>query len=108
MGDVVNKFYQGYLAPSGTNITGVTPAATNYTIKHIVFNNISASGVTISCAYNSLGTASNYIMPSGIVIGAGEWAESTDIYVLNAGDSLFAAASVSGTITATVHGITST
>jgi len=108
MTDVVTKFYQGYLAPSGTNITGATPAATNFTIKHIVFSNVGTASASIVCGYNNIAIPSNYIMPSGIVIGAGEWAESTDIYVLNAGDSLFAAASVSGTITATVHGVTTT
>ena len=108
MPDQITKFYQGYIGVSGTNITGIVPTSSNYTVKHLVLTNTTSGTQYFSLAYNNLGSAANYILPSGISLGTNEWAESTDIFVLNAGDSIFASASVLNGITVVANGVIST
>lgn len=108
MPDQIRKFYQGYVGVSGTNITGVVPTGSNYTLKHLTVLNTTSGTQFFSLAYNNLGSAGNYILPSGTSLGTNEWAESSDIFVLNAGDSIFASASVLNSITVVANGVIST
>src|SRR5580704_2122787 len=105
MPDTVNRFFQGYIGASGTNITNVCPAGTNYTVKHMVFSNMSASGtVVIGFALNNPAILSNYMIPSGTLLNFGEWLETSDIYVLNPGDSIFAVATANNTVSVNANG----
>lgn len=109
MPDTVARFYQGFIAVSGTNITGIPPAGTNYTVKHIIISNVtSGTNSTFSVALNSLASRGNYILPSGVALNASEYAETTDIFVLNPGEAIYASAGADSVITASVHGVIST
>lgn len=110
MADTLSRFYQGAVAASGTSLTPFVPANTTYTVRNIVLtNNNSAAGTLAATVYVNSISNNNVIIPSGSLVVPAGFVQTTDFFVLAAGERLIGVMA-SGTtgLTASVHGIIST
>jgi len=108
MSDTISRFYQGYIAASGTTMFTV-PTGQQYTVRNIVLSNNSKTGGSGASLYiNSKADNSYAIIPSGSMINPAAIIQTTDFYAFATGDSLIAvlASGSTNSITASVHGIT--
>jgi hypothetical protein len=99
---VFKKLYQGQPASTGTTLYTV-PAATQTQIKYIVVTNTTGSDRTIAVYHDGTGAANN-ILPASTIVAGGFGEYNGDI-LMETGDTLYAVASVSSTLTVTVYGI---
>lgn len=109
MGDTLTRFYQGAVAASGTSITPVVPTNTTYTVRNIVLTNNAGGGTIAASVYVNTINNNNAIIPSGSLIVPAGYLQTTDFFVLAAGEKLVGVLA-SGTtgLTASVHGIITT